>query len=105
MENKSIYTLFGGLRYYDNIVGNGYIWDGHTRVVSFSTNFLPTYNPETHDLVEKKDAKINRLKSEIEVLRLVNIEYEDKIKYYNKALAEQLKKLDDKKQELKQLEE
>lgn len=29
-------------------------------------NWLPTYNPETHELVEKKEAKIKRLTEEIQ---------------------------------------
>ena len=28
--------------------------------------YLPTYNPETHELVEKKEAKIKRLTEEIQ---------------------------------------
>jgi peptidoglycan hydrolase CwlO-like protein len=36
------------------------------------------YNPETHDLVEKKDAKINRLKKEVEELQRL-LDFESKV--------------------------
>lgn len=36
------------------------------------------YNPETHDLVEKKDAKINRLRSEVEELQRL-LDFESKV--------------------------
>jgi RNase H-fold protein (predicted Holliday junction resolvase) len=36
------------------------------------------YNPETHDLVEKKDAKINRLRKEVEELQRL-LDFESKV--------------------------
>lgn len=64
-----------------------------------SGNFSETllgYNPETHELVEKKDAKINRLKNEVaELQRLFDFEY--------KVLDERISSLADRKEELDKL--
>jgi peptidoglycan hydrolase CwlO-like protein len=57
---------------------------------------LSLYNPETHELVEKKDAKINRLKKEVEELqRLFDFE--------NKVIDERISSLADRKKELDKL--
>jgi peptidoglycan hydrolase CwlO-like protein len=57
---------------------------------------LSLYNPETHELVEKKDAKINRLKSEVaELQRLFDFE--------NKVIDERISSLADRKKELDKL--
>lgn len=57
---------------------------------------LSLYNPETHELVEKKDAKINRLKSEVaELQRLFDFE--------NKVIDERISSLADRKEELDNL--
>ena len=54
------------------------------------------YNPETHDLVEKKDAKITRLKKEVEELqRLLDFE--------SKVIDERISSLADRKLELDKL--
>ena len=54
------------------------------------------YNPETHDLVEKKDAKIIRLKKEVEELqRLLDLE--------SKVIDERISSLADRKLELDKL--
>ena len=49
--------------------------------VDRSGNFdevLLGYNPETHDLVEKKDAKITRLRKEVEELQKL-LDFESKV--------------------------
>ena len=57
---------------------------------------LSLYNPETHELVEKKDAKINRLKKEvIELQRLFDFE--------SKVIDERITSLADRKEELDKL--
>ena len=57
---------------------------------------LCTYNPETHELVEKKDAKITRLKKEVEELqRLLDFE--------SKVIDERISSLAEKKLELDKL--
>lgn len=57
---------------------------------------LSLYNPETHELVEKKDAKINRLRSEVaELQRLFDFE--------NKVIDERISSLADRKEELDNL--
>ena len=57
---------------------------------------LSLYNPETHELVEKKDAKINRLRSEVaELQRLFDFE--------NKVIDERISSLADRKKELDKL--
>lgn len=57
---------------------------------------LSLYNPETHELVEKKDAKINRLKSEVaELQRLFDFE--------SKVIDERISSLADRKEELDKL--
>ena len=57
---------------------------------------LSLYNPETHELVEKKDAKINRLRSEVaELQRLFDFE--------NKVIDERISSLADRKEELDKL--
>lgn len=57
---------------------------------------LSLYNPETHELVEKKDAKINRLKSEVaELQRLFDFE--------SKVIDERISNLADRKEELDKL--
>ena len=54
------------------------------------------YNPETHELVEKKDAKINRLKKEVEELqRLLDFE--------SKVIDERISSLANRKLELDKL--
>ena len=54
------------------------------------------YNPETHDLVEKKDAKIIRLRKEVEELqRLLDFE--------SKVIDERISSLADRKLELDKL--
>lgn len=57
---------------------------------------LSLYNPETHELVEKKDAKINRLRSEVaELQRLFDFE--------SKVIDERISSLADRKKELDKL--
>ena len=57
---------------------------------------LSLYNPETHELVEKKDAKINRLRKEVaELQRLFDFEY--------KVLDERISSLADRREELDKL--
>ena len=67
--------------------------------VDRSGNFdevLLGYNPETHDLVEKKNAKITRLKKEVEELqRLLDFE--------SKVIDERISSLADRKLELDKL--
>ena len=62
----------------------------------YSLEKLNTYNPETHELVEKKDAKINRLRSEVaELQRLFDFE--------SKVIDERISSLADRKEELDKL--
>ena len=72
-----------------------------------SGNFSETllgYNPETHELVEKKDAKITRLKKEIEELQRL-LDFESKIIDERiSSLAERKLELDKLKDELKEAE-
>ena len=67
--------------------------------VDRSGNFdevLLGYNPETHELVEKKDAKIIRLRKEVEELqRLLDFE--------SKVIDERISSLADRKLELDKL--
>ena len=57
---------------------------------------LSLYNPETHELVEKKDAKISRLRNEVaELQRLFDFEY--------KVLDERISSLADRREELDKL--
>ena len=43
-------------------------WDRNGNMLKsyFNYNYLSTYNPETHELVEKKESKIKRLTQEIQ---------------------------------------
>lgn len=62
----------------------------------YSLEKLNTYNPETHELVEKKDAKLNRLRKEVEQLQnLFEFEY--------KVLNERIDSLAERKEELDKL--
>lgn len=62
------------------------------------------YNPETHDLVEKKDAKIIRLRKEVEELQRL-LDFESKvIDERISSLAERKLELDKLKEELKEAE-
>ena len=62
----------------------------------YDFNLGSWYNPETHELVEKKDAKITRLRKEIEELqRLLDFE--------SKVIDERITSLADRKEELDKL--
>ena len=61
---------------------------------------LSLYNPETHELIEKKDAKINRLRSEVTELQRL---FDSESKIIDKrisSLAERKEELDKLKKEL-----
>ena len=61
---------------------------------------LSLYNPETHELVEKKDAKVNRLRSEVAELQRL-FDFESKVIDERIAsLAASKKELDKLKKEL-----
>lgn len=81
--NDSIYTIFCGLKYY-----TGY----------------EQYNPETHELVEKKDSKIKRLKDELssneETIKLID----EQILSFSKQKSDLIAKNNEIKEELKSLE-
>ena len=63
------------------------------------------YNPETHELVEKKDAKITRLKKEVEELQRL-LDFESKvIDERISSLAERKLELDKLKDELSKAEQ
>ena len=63
------------------------------------------YNPETHDLVEKKDAKITRLRKEVEELQRL-LDFESKvIDERISSLAERKLELDKLKDELSKAEQ
>lgn len=63
-----------------------------------------TYNPETHELVEKKDAKIKRLKNENE-LKLSEIEnLEQTIERLSARIKEKKEVIDKNNKELEELE-
>ena len=71
----------------------------------YSLEKLNTYNPETHELVEKKDAKINRLKKEVEELQRL-LDFESKvIDERISSLAERKLELDKLKDELSKAEQ
>lgn len=85
----------------DNLVDEfKYLWETLPNTIKFTD--WKVFNPETHELVEKKDAKIKRLKDEIakekqrvQTCKTVidayasNIkEAEDNIKKLNKELSE-----------------
>ena len=76
--------------------------------VDRSGNFdevLLGYNPETHELVEKKDAKIIRLRKEIEELQRL-LDFESKvIDERISSLAERKLELDKLKNELSRAEQ
>ena len=62
----------------------------------YDFNLGSWYNPETHELVEKKDAKINRLRNEVaELQRLFDFE--------SKVIDERIYSLADRKEELDKL--
>ena len=62
----------------------------------YDFNLGSWYNPETHELVEKKDAKISRLRNEVaELQRLFDFEY--------KVLDERISSLADRREELDKL--
>lgn len=66
---------------------------------------LKRYNPDTHELVEKKDAKIKRLMNEIECKKS-NIQlYEELIIQYQEKFSKDQKKLQELEKELKNLKE
>ena len=76
--------------------------------VDRSGNFdevLLGYNPETHELIEKKDVKINRLRSEVEELQRL-LDFESKvIDERISSLAERKLELDKLKDELSKAEQ
>ena len=71
----------------------------------YSLEKLNTYNPETHDLVEKKDAKITRLRKEVDELQRL-LDFESKvIDERISSLAERKLELDKLKDELSKAEQ
>ena len=81
-------------------------WDYEKNVNKYTlTTLPPTYNPKTHDLVEKKEAKIVRLKASLELCKN-RVEYNQfNIESIGKLLKELDKEMKEIKKELKQLEE
>ena len=71
----------------------------------YDFNLGSWYNPETHELVEKKDAKITRLKKEVEELQRL-LDFESKvIDERISSLAERKLELDKLKDELSKAEQ
>lgn len=64
---------------------------------------LNTYNPETHELVEKKEAKIKRLDEELEKNKLHIEAYKEYLKIISKAIGDLEIKNGEILEELKQL--
>lgn len=63
----------------------------------------PTYNPETHELVEKKEAKIKRLEKELELLNADVEVFNEVIVETSKEKSKALLKINEINEELKQL--
>lgn len=82
----------------------GYSWGNSN---GWTTTYkLHTYNPETHELIEKKDAKVERIKKNIEELLVElgakskevdeEISKMEKMKETIEGLNKELKELEDK---------
>lgn len=72
--------------------------------ITFSEPGMKTYNPETHELVEKKEAKIARLNDELERIIQEDKLYEDSIVSMNVDRKNHAIKMTELRKELKQLE-
>ena len=89
------------------------IWDGWyqwtnipitykiTTTPSTGINYL--YNPETHELVEKKEAKIKRLEKELELLNADVEVFNEVVVETSKEKSKALIKIEELTKELKQL--
>lgn len=69
----------------------------------FIVRNFKTYNPQTHELVEKKEAKINRLNKEINKNALEIEAIQETIIELSKKKSELIKQNKEKEEELKQL--
>ena len=84
-----------------------YYWGnpfGSTTKITWSDYGFNFYNPETHELVEKKDAKIKRLKDELSSNEDTINAIDEQVLSFSKKKSELITKNNEIKEELKSLE-